>query len=63
MDAHGVGGGLCLRRGAGAGLNARRVNYVELDCGRGGTTFLRGALSAMAEENCQIYQATAPALS
>ena len=45
------------------GLNARRVNYVELDCGRGGTTFLRGALSAMAEENCQIYQATAPALS
>lgn len=42
------------------GLDTRRVNYVELDCR---AAFLRGALNAMEEENCQVYQATAPALS
>ena len=45
------------------GLNARRVNYVELSCGSGGAAFLRAALSAMEEEECQLYLATAPALS
>ncbi len=45
------------------GLNSRRMNYVELECGANGAAFLRSALSAMDEENCQIYQATAPALS
>lgn len=45
------------------GLNARRVNYVELSCGSGGASFLRAALSAMEEEECQLYLATAPALS
>lgn len=45
------------------GLNPRRVNYVELDCGPGGAAFLRGALNALAEEACQIYLPTAPALS
>lgn len=45
------------------GLNARRVNYVEMSCGSGGAAFLRAALSAMEEEQCQIYLPTAPALS
>lgn len=45
------------------GLSVRRVNYVELECGPGSAALLREALRAMAEENCQIYQATAPALS
>lgn len=45
------------------GLNTRRVNYVELECSAGDAAFLRNALAAMEEENCQIYQATAPALS
>ena len=45
------------------GLSLRRVNYVELECGPGSAALLREALRAMAEENCQIYQATAPALS
>lgn len=44
-------------------LDPQRVNYVEVDCGQGGSGFLRAALAAMEEENCQIYQATAPALS
>ena len=45
------------------GLNTRRVNYVEVACTAGGAAFLRGALNAMEEENCQIYQGTAPALA
>jgi len=44
-------------------LSSRRVNYVELECGAAGVSFLRGALNAMEEENCQLYQATAPSLS
>lgn len=44
-------------------LDPQQVNYVEVDCGQGGSGFLRTALAAMEEENCQIYQATAPALS
>ena len=44
-------------------LDPQQVNYVEAACGRGGAGFLRAALAAMEEENCQIYQATAPALS
>ena len=44
-------------------LDPQQVNYVEVSCGRGGSAFLRAALNAMEEENCQIYQATAPALS
>ena len=44
-------------------LDPQQVNYVEVSCGRGGSAFLRAALDAMEEENCQIYQATAPALS
>ena len=44
------------------GLDAREVNFVELACGSAGQSFLRGALNAMEEENCRIYQATAPAL-
>lgn len=43
-------------------LNPRQINFVELGCGIGSTAFLRAALVAMSEENCQIYQATAPAL-
>lgn len=45
------------------GLRTDRVNYVELPCGVGGGAFLRSALSAMDEENCQLYAATAPALA
>jgi len=45
------------------GLNTRQVNFVELECGAAGASFLRGALNAMEEENCQLHQATAPALS
>lgn len=45
------------------GLSSRWVNYVELDCGGRGASFLRGVLSAMDEEACQAYQATAPALA
>ncbi|MDE7003990.1 MAG: hypothetical protein K2P08_06105 [Oscillospiraceae bacterium] len=44
-------------------LDPQQVNYVEVSCDRGGSAFLRAALDAMGEENCQIYQATAPALS
>ena len=44
-------------------LNTRRVNYVEIACDAGSTAFLNSALRAMEEENCRIYQATAPALS
>lgn len=44
------------------GLSVRRVNYVEVDCGKGATALLRGMLNAMEDENCQLYQATAPAL-
>lgn len=44
------------------GLNNRRINYVEIECSTEGLSLLRGALTAMDEENCQIYQATAPAL-
>ena len=44
------------------GLDPRRVNYVEIVCGAGGTGFLRSALGTMEEENCQLYHATAPAL-
>ena len=44
-------------------LNPRQVNFVELGCGAGSAAFLRAALTAMSEQNCQIYQATAPALS
>lgn len=45
------------------GLSPRRVSRVELDCGPGGASFLRGALSAMEEEACQAYQPTAPELA
>lgn len=45
------------------GLDPRRVNYVEIVCGDGGAGFLRSALGAMAEENCQPFHATAPALA
>lgn len=45
------------------GLPSRRVSRVELGCGPGGAAFLRSALSAMAEEECQVYQPTAPELS
>lgn len=44
------------------GLDSRRVNFVELACGAGGAGFLRAALGAMEQENCQLYHATAPAL-
>lgn len=44
-------------------LDPRQVNFVELECGEGSLGFLRGALSAMDEENCRVYQATAPALA
>ena len=44
-------------------LDPQQVNYVEIGCGSGGARFLRTALDAMEEENCQIYQATAPALA
>ena len=44
-------------------LDPRQVNFVELGCGEGDLGFLRGALSAMDEENCRVYQATAPALA
>lgn len=42
------------------GLDTRRVNFVEVACG---AAFLRGALNTMEEENCQVFLATAPALS
>ncbi len=45
------------------GLSTRKVSRVELDCGSGGASFLRGALGAMEEEECQVYQPTAPALA
>ena len=45
------------------GLSPRQVSRVELDCGPGGAAFLRGAMSAMDEEACQVYQPTAPALA
>lgn len=44
-------------------LDPRQVNYVELECGEEDLGFLRGALGAMDEENCRVYQATAPALA
>lgn len=44
-------------------LDPRQVNYVEVDCGGGGADFLRAALDAMEEENCRIYQPTAPELA
>lgn len=44
-------------------LDPQRVNYVEMDCGGGGARFLRAALDAMEEENCRIYQPTAPELA
>lgn len=45
------------------GLTPKRMNYVELSCSGGASAFLRSALTAMEEENCRVYQATAPALS
>ena len=45
------------------GLDAKQVNFVELACGNGSPAFLRAAMNAMEEENCQVYQATAPALA
>ena len=56
-EEHSTGAGLVR------GLSTRRVNYVEVECGAGGAAFLRSALNAMEDENCQVYQATAPALS
>lgn len=44
-------------------LDPQQVNYVEIGCGSGGARFLRGALDAMEEENCRIYQPTAPELA
>lgn len=43
-------------------LDPQQVNYVEIGCGGGGVRFLRAALDAMEEENCRIYQPTAPEL-
>lgn len=43
-------------------LSPRQINYVEMECGTTGAAFLRSALAAMDEENCQVYQPTAPAL-
>lgn len=57
------GNGWSTGRALVRGLSLRRVNYVELECGPGSAALLREALRAMAEENCQLYQATAPALS
>ena len=51
-------GGALVRR-----LDPRKVNFVEISCSTGNASFLRAALSAMEEENCRVYQATAPALS
>lgn len=45
------------------GLDSHRINFVEVECGAGGTAFLRSALNNMEEESCQIYLATAPALA
>mgnify|MGYP001024549231 CR=1 FL=1 len=45
------------------GLDSHRVNFVEIACGSGGSAFLRDALGAMEEGNCQVYQGTAPALA
>lgn len=44
-------------------LDPRRPNRVELDCGSGGEAFLRGLLAALDGEDCQVRQATAPALT
>lgn len=44
------------------GLNPNRLNYVELDCGAAGLSFLRSALNAMDSANCTVRQATAPML-
>lgn len=44
-------------------LDPQQVNYVEIGCGSGGARFLRAALDAMEEENCRIYQPTAPVLA
>lgn len=44
-------------------LDPRQPNRVELDCGPGGEAFLRGLLAALDREDCQVRQATAPALS
>ncbi len=44
-------------------LDPQQVNYVEIGCGSGGARFLRTALDAMEEENCRIYQPTAPVLA
>lgn len=45
------------------GLDPQQINYVEMVCGEGATAFLRSALNAMDDENCQLYQPTAPALA
>ena len=45
------------------GLDAQGPNLVELVCGENSAAFLRGTLNAMEEENCRVYQATAPALA
>jgi len=58
VEGDGYASGSALVRG----LSTRDVNFVEIQCGAGSAAFLRAALSAMEEENCQIYQATAPAL-
>ena len=44
-------------------LSPNRVSRVELDCGPGGAAFLRSALGAMEEEECRVYQPTAPELA
>lgn len=44
-------------------LDPWQPNRVELDCGPGGEAFLRGLLAALDREDCQVRQATAPALS
>ena len=43
-------------------LAPQAVNRVELECGAGGTAFLRSMLAAMEVENCTLRQATAPLL-
>lgn len=45
------------------GLDPEQVNFVEVDCGPGGTAFLRGALNTLEEEGGQAYHPTAPVLA
>ena len=57
------GEGFRTGRALTAALDPRRPNRVELDCGPAGGAFLRGLLAALDGEDCQVRQATAPALT